>query len=289
MADYYETLGVSKTATDKEIKSAYSKQALKWHPDRNKSEEATKKFKEVTRAYEVLSDSSKKQTYDQYGHEAFERSGGGRGAPGGQTYQQGPFSYTYSSSGGGNPFEGFDMGGFSDPFEIFEQFFGVNSPFGGQQRRPQRSIYQVLIEFDEAINGVEKEFVIEGKPKKIKIPAGVDDGMRIRFSDFDLLVSVKNHPHFKRQGQDIYLEREISYPEAVLGTVVEVPTVKGKVKLKVRPGTKSGTITRLRDHGVPYPNSKRRGDQYVVFNVKVPEKVTGKAKKLIEELAQELK
>src|SRR3989338_4418926 len=124
MTDYYEMLGVSKNSSDQEIKAAYRKQALKWHPDRNKSPEANAKFKEINKAFEVLSDPKKKEVYDQYGEEAFAR--GGYGGAGGQSYQQSPFTYTYSSSGG-NPFEGVDFGGFSDPFEIFEQFFVFHS------------------------------------------------------------------------------------------------------------------------------------------------------------------
>ncbi len=285
--DYYELLGVKKNAPAPEIKSAYRKQALKWHPDRNKTPDAEKRFKEVTRAYEVLADQEKRTMYDQYGHEAFERAGGGRAGPQSQTYQQGPFSYTYSQSGGGNPFENIDFGGFTDPFEIFEQFFGGASPF--RRQAPRRSVYQVTLTFDEAVRGVEKEFIVEGKPKKLKIPAGVDDGMRIRFHEFDVSVRVKPDSRFRREGQDVFFEQEISYPQATLGAVVEVPTVKGNIKLKVRPGTQSGTMMRLQEHGIPYPQTKRRGDQYVIFKVKVPEKVSGHAKKLIEELQKELK
>src|SRR3989338_2988484 len=143
--NYYELLGVSKNATDAELKKAYRKLALEWHPDRNKDPKAAEKFKEITKAYEVLSDPKKKEVYDQYGDSAFQPgSGYGQGSPfGGQNGgQYGPFTYTYSS-GGGNPFEGFDFGGFSDPFEIFEQFFG-GSPF---RQRKQRPVYQLTIDF----------------------------------------------------------------------------------------------------------------------------------------------
>src|SRR5476649_693570 len=128
--DYYQTLGVTKSSSAAEIKTAYRKLALEFHPDRNKSKEAEGKFKEVTKAYEVLSDPQKKQTYDQYGHDAFEQGGPASGGPfgGGFGGQSGPFSYTYSTSGTEG---GFDFGGFSDPFDIFEQFFGGSgNPFG---------------------------------------------------------------------------------------------------------------------------------------------------------------
>jgi DnaJ-class molecular chaperone len=285
--DYYEILGVPRNATLEEIKAAYRKQALKWHPDRNKSPEATERFKEINKAFEVLSDPKKRAIYDQYGEAAFERGGSATssGFEGG-FYQQGPFR-VYTNFGGDFSDFGFDFEGFSDPFEIFEQFFGFRSPFTSR-RRSQREVYEVSLSFDEAVFGVEKEVFIKGENKKIKIPAGVDDGTRIRFSDFDLIVHVTSHPYFKRQGQDIYFEKEISYPKAVLGGLVSVPTIEGEVKLRVKPGTKDGAVVRLRGYGIYYPKSKERGDQYVVFKIKVPEKVSSKAKKLLEELEKEM-
>lgn len=287
MVDYYELLGVGKNASDAEIKTAYRKQALKWHPDRNKDASAGEKFKEINKAFEVLSDPKKKELYDQYGAEAFEKGGFGGAGPQGYGYRQGPFTYTYSSSGQ-NPFEGVDFGGFSDPFEIFEQFFGFQSPFARSGRRARRDVYEMELTFDEAVHGVQKTTVIKGDRKTIKIPAGVDDGTRIRFSDFDVQIAVKPHPDFKREGQDIYYEKEISYPLAVLGGVVEVPTIDGQVKLKIRPGTQSGSAVRLRNQGIPYPNSSRRGDQYVIYRIKVPNRVSPKGKELLEELKKEL-
>ncbi|MFA5136237.1 MAG: DnaJ C-terminal domain-containing protein [Patescibacteria group bacterium] len=284
--DYYEILGVSKNASSAELKAAYRKQALKWHPDRNKAPEATEKFKEINHAYEVLSDPKKKEMYDQYGKDAFEKGGfGQRGAAGAQTGSYGPFTYTYSS-GGGNPFEGFDMGGFSDPFDIFEQFFGGFGRTG--QSRSRRDVYEMNLTFDEAVAGVEKKTVIKGKNKTIKIPAGVDDGMRIRFADFDVQVRVQPHPKFKREGQDVYIEQEISFKTASLGGVVDVPTVTGSVKLRIRPGTQSGTTVRLRGQGITHPQSSRKGDQYVIYKIQVPEHISSKAKQLLEELEREL-
>ncbi|MEO6508359.1 MAG: DnaJ C-terminal domain-containing protein [Patescibacteria group bacterium] len=282
-ADYYELLGVSKSASAAEIKAAYRKKALEWHPDRNKAANSADKFKQINKAFEILGDSKKKETYDQYGSAAFDQ--GGAGAPSGFGQQGGPFNYTYSYGGQqGSPFEGMD---FSDPMDIFEQFFGMRSPFG-QTQRQQREIYRVNLTFEEAVNGVEKNTVIKGKQKNIKIPAGVDDGMRIRFSDFDVMVSVRPHQYFKRENQDIYLEKDISYPMAVMGGVVEVSTIRGSVKLKLRAGTQSGTTVRLRGEGVVYPNTNRKGDQYVIYRIHVPSKVSSKGKKLLEELKNEL-
>ena len=288
MTDYYELLDVSKTASDAEIKAAYRTQALKWHPDRNKTTEASEKFKEVTHAYEVLSDEKKRQLYDQYGSAAFEKGGFGNRAGGGTNqYQQGPFN-VYTNFGGEGGFSSSDFGGFSDPFEIFEQFFGFQSPFGRTRQTRRRTVYEMRLSFDEAVHGVEKETVIGGKTKTIKIPAGVDNGMRIRFSDFDIQVSVSPHQFFKREGQDVYLEKDIPYSLAVLGGVINVPTVGGSVNLRVRSGSKSGATVRLQGQGIVYPNSNRHGDMYVVFRIAVPNRISGRAKKLLQELDKEI-
>jgi len=288
MSDYYETLGVSKGATDAEIKTAYRRQALKWHPDRNKTTEANSKFKDVTKAYEVLSDPKKREMYNQYGESAFNRGEPG-GAGGGQYSQQGPFNVYTDFGGAGSPFGNVDFGGFSDPFEIFEQFFGFQSPFSrGRRRQQRRDVYEITLTFEEAVNGVKKTMIVKGEEKSFQIPAGVDDGMRIRFSDFDLQVKVKSHPYLTRKGQDIYFEKEISYSLAVLGGVVEVPTINGTIKLKIRPGTQPGTTVKLHDQGVPYPQSNRKGDQYVVYKINTPSRVSSRAKELLRELAEEM-
>lgn len=285
--DYYELLGLKKGASDAEIKAAYRKQALKWHPDRNKSPDSATKFKEINKAYEVLADSQKRQMYDQYGKDAFERGryGNTNQSQGGQ--QQGPFSYTYSTGGGGqNPFEGMDFGG-SDPFDIFEQFFGFGGSAGGRSRK-RRDLYQIELSFLEAVHGVEKETVIKGKSHSIKIPAGVDDGMKIRFSDFDVLVRVRQDSHYRREGQDVYVEKKISFPLAALGGELSVETLDAPVSLRVRPGTKSGTTVRLRGHGIVYPQQTHKGDLYVIYTIDVPEHMSSKAKKILEELQNEL-
>ena len=181
-----------------------------------------------------------------------------------------------------------DFGGFSDPFEIFEQFFGFQSPFSRGRRQAQRDIYEATLTFEEAVNGVKKEVIVKGDTKTINIPAGVDEGMRMRFSDFDLLIHVKSHAYFRRQGQDIYFEKEISYSLAVIGGVIEVPTINGMVKLKIRQGTQSGTTVRLRGQGVPHPQNYNKGDQYVVLKIDTPSRVSSRAKRLLEELEAEL-
>lgn len=285
-SDYYQILGISKNATEAEIKRAYRKLALQYHPDRNKGKEAEEKFKEVNKAYEVLSDTQKRQTYDQFGAAAFEQGGPsgqgpfGAGGPfGGFSGQQGPFTYTYSTSGG-NP-QGFDFGGgFSDPFEIFEQFFGGASPFGRAQRR---STYSLAISFMEAVKGATKRVQLEGKTQTIKIPAGVDNGSRIRFGDYDVVIDVTPDRKFKRQGYDIISEQEISFPQAVLGDTIEVQTVQGLVKIRVPSGTQPETLIRLRGKGVKIVRGFGYGDHYVRIKVTIPKNLSGRQKELLEE------
>jgi len=284
--DYYDVLGVNKGASAAEIKKAYRGLALKWHPDKNKDNKpaAEKKFKEINEAYEVLSDSQKKQTYDQFGHAAFSQGAGGfGGAPGGGHYR------TYTTGGRGINIE--DLfgggvgggGGFSNPFDIFEAFFGGASPFSRQQRIPR---YTLRISFIEAIKGCEKNLSIGGKSKKIKIPAGVDNGTRIKFDDFYLVIEVQPDKRFKRDGADIFIDYDLPLTMAILGGTIEVPAVKEKVKLKIRAGTQSGTLIRLRGHGVQRLYGRSKGDQYVRLVVKIPDKLSRKQKKLIEEFGR---
>lgn len=285
--DYYDILGVSKSASKEEIKKAYRKLALEYHPDRNKSAGANEKFKEINEAYEVLADAKKKETYDQFGHAAFDPRYGGvpGGSPfgGGQTYRQGPFTYTYTTSGGGSPFGG-DFSGFSDPFEIFEQFFGGGSPFRGAARERGMPRYGMKVSFMEAALGVEKEVVIRGKRRKIKVPPGVDDGTRIRFEDFYVTIDVQPDKTFQREGNDVFVTQEISIATAALGGTVEVPTIDGPVKLKVRAGTQPGTMVRLRGRGIKNLRGYGRGDQYVRLQVRIPAKLNREQKEAVKKL-----
>lgn len=291
-SDYYDVLGVDKKASADEIKKAYRKQALEWHPDKHKDnkEAAEKRFKEINEAYQILSDSQKRSAYDQFGHSAFSPGGAAAGGPGGfggfpggqgQAGRWGPFTYTYTSTGGngGSPFSGFDFG---DPFEIFEQFFG-GSPFR-QARIPR---YGITIDFMESINGVEKEVEIEGKKRKIKIPPGVNEGSRIKFDNFILSVDVRPHEIFERDGDDIFVREVIPYSLAALGGQIEVPTVDGEVKIKIHPGTQSGTMVRLRGKGAPHLRGRGHGDQYVRLSVVVPKRLSRDQKRLITKLQEE--
>ncbi len=281
--EYYQVLGLSKNSTADEIKRAYRKLALQYHPDRNKSKDASERFKEVTKAYEVLSDPQKRQTYDQFGAAAFEQ-GAGQGPFGGfggaQSGQYGPFSYSYTTSGGGGDF---DFGGFSDPFEIFEQFFGGGSPFGSRSRRP---VYSITIEFMEAVKGATKKISMDGKTQTIKIPAGVDEGSRIRFNTYDILVRVAPDRKFQREGSDIVSEQEVSFAQAALGDEVEIETVDGDLKIRIPAGTQPQTVIRLRGKGISHLRGSGRGDHYVKIKVTIPKHLTSHQKDLLKEFEE---
>jgi DnaJ-class molecular chaperone len=291
-SDYYDMLGVAKGATDSEIKSAYRKQALQWHPDKHKDnkEAAEKRFKEINEAYQILSDSEKRRAYDQFGHAAFSPGGapGGGFSSRGGGFQQGqsPFGGTwkvYTSGGGPSASSGFGGFDFGDPFEIFEQFFGGGSPY----RAARMPRYSITISFMEAMEGVEKEVSMGGKKKKIKIPAGVDDGSRIRFGDFILSINVQPHDVFDRDGSDLHVRVAIPFSTAVLGGNIAVPVIHGETKIKIRPGTQSGSIIRLRGKGAPTLRGRGHGDLYIRLNVAIPEKPSREQKKKIEEMKGE--
>jgi DnaJ-class molecular chaperone len=275
--DYYEILGVKKGATDKELKTAYRKLALQWHPDKNKTPEADKKFKEINEAYEVLSNPQKRQAYDQFGH-----AGVNNGSPGGNPFSgggfPGGFSYTYRYGGG----EGQNPFGDVDPFEIFESFFGGANPFT-QARLPR---YELAIDFLEAYKGVTKEVSIDGKKRSVKVPAGVENGSQIRFNDFIAVVRVKPHKDFQREGADIIAEIKLPLYLAITGGELEVPTLDGETKIRIRPGTQAGGILRITGKGMPRLNSHGYGDLYFKLNIEIPayKDLTSEQKKAVESL-----
>lgn len=286
--DYYEVLGVSKNASDDEIKKAYRKLAVKYHPDKNPGDkEAEVKFKEVSEAHEVLSDKQKRARYDQFGHAGV----GGSAAGGG-------FS--------GNPFGGFNYNGQTFDFDfggggMFDDILGSLFGFGaGGARRPRRGPdYQtsVALTFEEAIFGTTKNISVDGKDLKVKIPAGIDDGMSIRLrgkggpapeggsepGDLYVKVKVKPHKSLTREGAIILSEEKIDMVDAALGCEIEVETVDGKITMKVPAGTQSGTPFKLSGHGVPFRSDGDRGPHIVTVIVETPKNLSRKQKELLEE------
>lgn len=283
--DYYEVLGVGKNASDDEIKKAYRKLAVKYHPDKNPGDkEAEAKFKEISEAHEVLSDKQKRARYDQFGHAGVGGNAGGTGNP----FANG----SYSFNGQGFNFD-FGGGGLDD---ILGSIFG----FGGGQRRPSRGTdYRttVVLSFEEAVFGTTKIVTADGKDLKVKIPAGIDDGMSIRLTgkggaapkggtkgDLYVFVRVKPHRHLTREGSIILSEQVVSMVDAALGTEVDVETVDGNVRMKVPAGTQSGTPFKLSGHGVPLMRSDGdRGPHIVTIIVETPKNLSKRQKELLEE------
>lgn len=362
--DYYEVLGVSKTATQEELKKAYRKLAVKFHPDKNPGDaSAEDKFKELSEAYDVLSDEQKRAAYDRYGHAAF---AGGQGVPGGGGGFHDPFDIFREVFGG--------AGGGGGAGDIFETFFGGG---GGRRSRradgPQRGAdlrYGLEISLEEAARGFERELEYErlvgckkcsgsgsksgggkqscrtcggvgqvvssrgffqvqqtcpecsgigqtvtdpcdvcggsGRNKErtkvtVKIPAGIDEGQRVRFAgdgeagirgggngDLYVVVQIKQHDVFERDGNDLHCAVPLSYPIAALGGELTVPTLEGKANVKIPAGTQNGATFRLRNQGVKQLQSDRKGDLYVHVKIAVPTKLTQEQRDKLAEYAKVL-
>jgi curved DNA-binding protein len=307
--DYYQVLGVSRDATQDEIKKAYRKLAQKYHPDKAKGDKkvAEEKFKQISEAYAVLSDPDKRKDYDQYGSQAFRQK------------------FTQEDI-----FRGFDFGEFSDAGineNLFSRLFGglfggrpggrtrtrvyrYGAPGGGFEgglppMKGQDLQVELPITLHEMAFGTEKVVALphNGQVEKVavKIPPGTLPAKKLRVTGKggpnpmggppgDLYVKLREveHPVFKREGTDLFVDRRVKFTEAALGTKVTVPTLDGKtLSLKVPPGTQSHTKMRLKGYGLPGANGKARGDQYVRIIVETPTNLTKKQKALIEELVKE--
>ena len=311
--DYYKILGVKKNASTEDIKKAYRKLAMKYHPDRNKDNKAAgEKFKEISEAYAVLSDPEKKKQYDMFGAEGFQQrysqedifssfdfsnifrefgfgNAGGRGRGGGA----GMFNHIFSGASRGSGYRTK-----SDPYgSIFDGFGGGTEVLKGQD-----VIYEFPIHLEDIVKTNQKTISYNlggiNEQVKVKIPAGIADGKKLRLAgkgqpgpqggpsgDLYIKIKILNHPIFQREGNDLHMNREIKFSEAALGTKIEVPTIDGKrLSLKIPAGSQNGSKMRLKGYGMPSMDGRGRGDAYVNINVAVPKKLNSKQRALIEEL-----
>ena len=319
--DYYDVLGVSKTATADDLKSAYRKLARKYHPDATKNDpKLTERFKEVQEAYDVLGDATKRANYDQFGHagvgaggpggpggagvdpyEAFRRAQQGRGNGGSRRWSAGP----------GVSVEDFDFGsGGGDFGSIFENLFGggrggVGGGGGGRQRgrarapaRGQDIEHPVTLSFDQAARGTHLQLQIDRDGKletiDVKVPPGVKAGSRLRIKgrgeqtggepgDLSILItSVGAHPYFRREGLDIYVDVPVSLYEALLGAKIEVPTLDGKLAVTIPPGTSGGAKLRIKGKGIQ--RGDEQGDEYAVIKVMLPRNLDEADREMVAKL-----
>ncbi len=311
--DYYKILEVSKTVTPEEIKKAYRKLALKYHPDHNKGDKSAEaKFKEISEAYAVLSDPEKKKQYDMFGAEGFQNKFTQedifRGFDFGSIFRE------FGFGGGGKNQDFFSQifGGMGDRGQY--QYRGYGSPFGstsqgfrGQTQgvKGQDVIYELSLPLEEIVKTTNKiiSYQIDGNQVKVsvKIPAGISSGKKLRLSgkghaglyggppgDLYIQIKVLDHPVFKRENADLFLKQKIKFSEAVLGTEIEVPTIDHKrLKLKIPPGTQNNAKFRLKGYGLPNVNGKGRGDAFAGISVAIPKKINDKQKSIVKSLAEE--
>jgi curved DNA-binding protein len=292
--DYYKALGVDKNSSAEEIKKAFRKLAVKYHPDRNPNDKtAEDKFKEINEAYAVLSDPKKKEEYDTYGSSGFHKQ-----------YSQEDIFRGFDF---GNAYKDMGTGGSED---IFSRLFGGGFARGGARGAfrggPQRGgdlEMEVEIGFRDAAQGAEKQVAFrrngQREELKIKIPAGVDNGSKIRIAGKggqgegggpagDLFLSIRVLPDqvFTREGGDLFVDRTIPFSAACLGTTLDVPTLESDKRIKAPAGIQPGTKIRLKGCGVKPLGSNAKGDLYVKISVHVPETLNAEQKKLVEELAK---
>lgn len=301
--DYYKILGVGKESSTDEVKKAYRKLALKFHPDKNPgNKEAEEKFKRINEAYAVLSDPAKRKEYDQFG-------------------SADSFKQKFSQE---DIFRGFDLNeilrdlgfGFGSPrqqgfsqtkTDHFGRFFGgqgYGQNYGPMPQPGEDLYYNISITLEESVLGAEKKIALQKQSRveevNVKIPKGINSGKKLRLvgkgtpglnggpaGDLYLEISILPHPIFARDGNDIYIEKSINFSQAVLGTTIDVPTLDGAIKrIKVPPGTQSNTKIRMKGFGVPATRNSLAGDQYVKISINVPKRLNDRQMKLVRELSE---
>jgi len=315
--DYYTTLGVSKTASEKEIKQAYRKLARKHHPDVNPGDKSAEaKFKEINEAYEVLGDQDKRRKYDELGANwrAYEQAQQ-QGQPWGAPFGGGAYSANTGGAGGYRTMteeEMRDLFGNEDPFsDFFKTFFGGGGSSAGGRQRAGRTTrvqkgrdieHEVDLTLDEAFHGTTRRMSIkqEGHARTVdvRIPVGVKDGSRVRAAgegesganggvagDLYLRVRIRPHTMFERKGDDLHSHVAVPVTTAVLGGEAQVPTISGAVRLKIPEGTQNGQVFRLKGHGMPAVGKPDdRGDLYATVDVQLPRSLTEEQREHYEAL-----
>lgn len=304
--DYYKILGVAKDASADDIKKAYRKMALKYHPDRNKgNKEAEEKFKQANEAYAVLSDAEKRQQYDTYGSAGFSQRYSQedifRGADINSILRE--FGFNFGGMGGGGGFRTSAGGAGANPFEsMFSQSGGCGGSCRTQQPvKGEDHTLEMPVSLEDVLHGAEKTIVLGrgGEKVSVRIPAGIESGKKLRVKgkgsvphgggqpgDLYLKVKILPHPLFSREGNDLICHKEIPFSSAVLGTKIEVTTLGGKqFNVKVPAGVQAQAKLRLKGHGLPSGAHGPKGDTYVKIAVAVPKEVSPEQQKILQQLA----
>jgi curved DNA-binding protein len=310
--DYYQILGIDKKASLDDIKKAYRKLALKWHPDKNPNNKAAEeKFKKISEAYAVLSDPEKRQQYDHFGSaDQFRQQYSQEDIFRGFDLDEILRSFGFGGIRGTRVFRTSSRGGHAayneDPFSGLFGSMGKSRQYNANMpQKGQDAEYKLSISLEESVLGAEKKisFQIENRVEDInvKIPPGISTGKKLRLpgkglsgynggpnGDLYLNINVLPHPIFTRDGNDLYIEKTIKFSQAVLGTTIDVPIIDGSTKrIKISPGTQNNTKIRMKGYGVPNFKGSSKGDQYVKITIEVPKKLSDRQAKLIRQLAEE--
>ena len=297
--DYYKILGVDRNASEKEIKSAYRKLARKYHPDVNPGDKAAEeKFKEVSEAYEVLTDKEKRSKYDQFGQYWEQAGAPGQGGPGAGWPGGGDFTFDFG--GFDQTGQRVDFGG-EGGFDLFEMLFGDKRGATQTRRRHAppatgRDIESEMeISLEDAFTGTKKSFAINGRRIEVTIPKGVRDGQKIRLTgqgeegpagrgNLYIKMKIRPHPIFERSDDDLKMEAAVDYITAALGGEITVPTLSGRVTMKIPAGTSGGRTFRLPGQGMPKMKDSGRGNLYVKAQIEIPQHISAKEREMLEEI-----